>query len=141
MLNFRRCGVFNFFFIFFFAILFVGFSYAQIPEGIRCHECGMKVDPSSKFVSYIETIDGKQLFFCDIGDMLSSLNKKKYETKEISVRDYKEGGWIDGKSAYYVRNQKFVTPMEWGIAAFKNLSEAEQWGRPADFDNILKLLK
>lgn len=128
-------------FILFFSLIFSSSLYAQIPEGTNCDECGMKVDPSSRFASYIITMDGKKLFFCDIGDMLNNLKKKGYEPKEVFVRDYKSWEWIDGKKAYYVHNKKLSTPMEWGIAVFKNISEAESLGSPTDFNNAFKLIK
>lgn len=127
--------------MFFVLILILNSVYAQIPEGTQCNECGMKVDPSSRFASYIVTTDGKRLFFCDIGDMLGHLRKKKYEAKEIFVKDYQGGDWIDGQNAYYVYHKKFSTPMGWGIAAFKNLSETESWGKAVDFNHAFKLLK
>jgi len=125
----------------FIVTLSIHLAYAQIPEATPCDECGMRIDISSRFSNYVITMDGKRLFFCDIGDMLNNLKKRGYEAKEIHVRDYQSGEWIDGQKAYYVRNKKFSTPMGWGIGAFRDLSEAESFGSPVDLNNSFKLIK
>lgn len=121
--------------------IFSGFLYAQVPEDTRCAECGMKVDAKSKFISYGLSDEGKKIFFCDVGDMLSSLKRKRFKIKEIYVKDYNTGEWIDGQKAYYVHSKKFSTPMGWGLAAFRDISEAKSFGNPVEFNNALNLLK
>ena len=103
-----------------FLLLLASVAVAQIPEGARCAECGMKIDPNTPYVSYVVTNDGKTLYFDSIGDMLIHFLKKKGDLKEVHVKDYSTGQWIDGKKAFYVKNLKeFSGPMDWGIAAFK----------------------
>lgn len=41
-------------------------SQEIISQGTRCTECGMTVDPESRFSSWTVDEDGKK-FFCDIG--------------------------------------------------------------------------
>ncbi len=127
--------IFFFTFIFVFSSFFLS-AYAQpvaIPEGTHCDECGMMVDPHSKFASEVSAEKGRQLFFCDIGDMLYHFRTAKNTIRSVYVRDFPTGAWIDGRKAKYVLNKKFETPMEWGIAAFSSDSEAKKWGIPRDF--------
>ncbi len=133
--------------ILFFALLafvFPAFLYSQphpVPQGAKCAECGMLVDQKSRFMSEITTKDAKSLYFCDIGDMLFHLRKLGAGTRDVYVRDYSTGTWIDGRKARYVLSKKISTPMSWGIAAFQEESEAKQWGSPVDFDHASTLLK
>ena len=112
-----------------------------VPEGTKCAECGMTVDQNSKSASAVITKDDKNLFFCDIGDMLFHFRANREKIKEIYVRDYATGERIDGRKAFYVFNKKIATPMSWGIAAFADKSSAERWGAPLDFDGAFTLLK
>ena len=112
-----------------------------VPEGTTCSECGMKVDQNSRFVSEAFTTDEKRLFFCDIGDMLFHFRAKKEKIKNVYVRNYVTGTWIDGRKSFYVLNKKIPTPMSWGIAAFSEESAAREWGSPVDFDGAFTLLK
>jgi copper chaperone NosL len=119
-------------------------AYAQplpIPAGERCAECGMTIDRDSKFASEVIDVKGRRLFFCDIGDMLYHFRKSKSAIRSVYVRDFNTGAWIDGRKARYVPNEKFVTPMSWGIAAFSSIEEAMKWGAPADFDAAFALAK
>jgi nitrous oxide reductase accessory protein NosL len=126
------------------AFVFPGFLYSQshpVPQGAKCAECGMSVDQNSKFVSEVTTKDAKTLFFCDIGDMLFHFRSSREKVKDVYVRDYITGAWIDGKKALYILNKKIITPMSWGIAAFLEESAAKQRGTPVDFDHAFTLLK
>jgi len=139
--------VIRFLIILFFLILafvFPGFLYSQshsVPKGARCAECGMIIDQNSRFASEVVTKDAKDLLFCDIGDMLVHIKSYAEKTKNIYVRDYSTGVWIDGRKALYVLNKEIVTPMSWGIAAFQEEKAARQFGTPVDFDRAFTLLK
>lgn len=113
----------------------------SVPQGAQCAECGMTVDQSSKFMSEVITLDSKDVFFCDIGDMLFHFKTTSGKMKVVRVQDYSRGGWIDGKKAFYVWNRNLKTPMSWGIAAFAEESVAKKWGNPADFNGAFKLLR
>jgi nitrous oxide reductase accessory protein NosL len=126
------------------AFILPGFLYSQphpVPPDTKCAECGMTVDQNSRFVSEVATKEAKNLFFCDIGDMLIHVRSSRENAKDVYVKDYTTGAWIDGKKALYVLNKKIVTPMSWGIAAFKEEPAAKQWGAPVDFDHAFTLLK
>ncbi len=126
------------------AFVFPAFLYSQphpVPQGAKCAECGMLVDQTSRFVAEVTSKGSKSLYFCDIGDMLFHLKSSGGKAKDIYVRDYSTGAWIDGKKALYVLNKKISTPMSWGLAAFQEESAARQWGSPVDFDRVFTLLK
>lgn len=125
-------------------ILFPGIVCSQtvaFPQGAKCAECGMSIDPESKFVSEVTTAGDKKLLFCDVGDMLVHFRSSKEKAKDVHVRDHTTGAWIDGKKALYVLNRKISTPMSWSIAAFREEAAAKQWGSPVDFDRAFTLLK
>ncbi len=139
-----RLRIFVFLIFLMLGVISPTFSYSQpdpIPQGTLCAECGMKVDPNSKFSTEAITTAGKKLFFCDIGDMLRHFRSDRGKLKTVYVKDYVDGGWIDGEKASYILDKRFSTPMSWSIAAFRNESEAKRWGKPVDFDGALRLLK
>ncbi|HUI68207.1 MAG TPA: nitrous oxide reductase accessory protein NosL [Nitrospirota bacterium] len=110
-------------------------------EIIKCSECGMMVELNSKFASKIVQAD-KTLYFCDIGDLFSYLKRTKQSGFKVEVKDYKTGEWIDARAAYYVHAEnKFRTPMGWGIASFKDQKDAAEFGAAMDFDSAAKALK
>lgn len=111
----------------------------EIPEGSKCYECGMKVDPGSPFAAQIVE-DGKLLPFCDIGDMLHRYKKMKDKPERLYVRDKASGEWTDALGASYVKSEEFKTPMGWGLAAFKDKGEAAKHGSPMDFDEALTMV-
>jgi nitrous oxide reductase accessory protein NosL len=108
---------------------------------IRCAECGMKVDAASKF-SAKTTQGDTTLFFCDIGDLFGYLKKHNLNDARIEVKDFASGAWLDARKAFYVHaEQKFITPMGWGIAAFISKDDAAKFGNAMDFDTTAKALK
>lgn len=118
--------------------------FATAPEralAAGCAECGMMVDPESKFCAKIVR-GGQTNLFCDIGDLLTHLNKKTLSPSGAQVKDYKTGDWISADKAFYVHAEKaFKTPMGWGIAAFRNREDAASFGKPLDLTGILKAVK
>ena len=127
-----------------FVFLLPASSYSQpfpVPKDTLCAECGMMVNPDSKFSAEVITTDGKKLFFCDIGDMLRHFRSDRGKLKTAYVKDYTSGAWIDGEKAYYVLDKRLSTPMSWSIAAFREEPEARKWGKPVDFKGAFGLLK
>jgi nitrous oxide reductase accessory protein NosL len=122
-------------------IVIAAFSLPVFGETLRCAECGMMVDLNSMFAAKIIQGD-RTLYFCDLGDLLVYLNKKKLNDAPAEVRDYASGDWIDARKAVYVASEnKFKTPMGWGIAAFKDRKSASSSGSPMDFDMASKKVK
>ncbi len=125
--------------IFFFILFAAGTAWAS--DTVKCSECGMTCNVNAKFTSRI--VQGDQtLYFCDIGDLFSYLNRKKPSVTRIEVKDYYSGEWTDAYKAYYVHSEKkFKTPMGWGIAAFVDKNKAAEFGTAMDFDGMAKALK
>jgi len=124
-----------------FSVIMLFFTTISAAETIKCSECGMMVDVNSKFASKIVQAD-KILYFCDIGDLFTYLKKTKQNGFKTEVKDYKTGEWIDARAAYYVHAEnKFRTPMGWGIASFKDPKDAAEFGTVMDFDATTKALK
>lgn len=97
-----------------------------------CAECGMEVDPASRFSARVVR-DGKELAFCDVGDLLAWLGRKESSAAGAEVRDHASGEWIAAEAAFYVRSEKaFRTPMRWSIAAFRTREGAAAYGVPMD---------
>ena len=107
---------------------------------ITCVQCGMKSD-MGPFTARI--LDGeKASYFCDIGDLFAYLNKKKQQAGKVEVAEYKTGDWLDARAAFYVHAEtKFRSPMGWGIASFKDMKSAGEYGRALDFDAALKAVQ
>lgn len=122
-------------------LLVILFSLSAFAEVITCAECGMTLDLASKFTAKI--VQGeKTLYFCDIGDLLSYLNRKKPENVRAEVKDYTSGEWLDARAAFFVRSEKtFKSPMGWGIAAFKDGKAAAGFGSVMGFDAAAKAVK
>jgi nitrous oxide reductase accessory protein NosL len=84
----------------------------------------------------------KTSYFCDIGDLFSYVKRKGAEGASVEVKDFDKNEWIDGRKAFFVKAEnKFKTPMGWGIAAFKDKNTASESGTAMDFDAMVKALK
>jgi nitrous oxide reductase accessory protein NosL len=117
------------------------FPALSAAETVTCAECGMTCDTAAKFTSRIVQGD-KILYYCDIGDLLTYLIKKKPQNARAEVRDYTSGEWMDAHTAFYVHDDKrFKTPMGWGIASFKNKKDASGFGTLMNFDETLKAVR
>ncbi len=123
------------------ASLTMPYPLPSLAADMKCAECGMMVDTGSKFYAWIVQ-DGNELPFCDIGDLLTYINKKSLSPATARVKDYLSGETIEANKALYVHAEKaFKTPMGWGIAAFKNKQEAAKFGAVMDFPGAAKMLK
>jgi hypothetical protein len=124
------------------AVFFMFASGSPAPATeLKCVECGMMVAPSSKFYAWIVK-DKDTLPFCDIGDLLTYLDKKSLSPGLARVRDYPSGDTIIADKAFFVRDENaFRTPMGWGLAAFKDKREAAKFGTVLDFTGAAKTVK
>ena len=129
----------RFYLSFLFLVLSCGVSLAagkwppvEIRPGQSCKECGMKIVAQDlRFASEEVNQDGKVEVFCDIGDLLThyEFEGKKGQSAEIYVKDFITGVWVPGREAYYLTKSKVVTPMRYGILAFKDYASAEKFKR------------
>jgi copper chaperone NosL len=92
-----------------------------------CDRCGMIIG-DARFASATLLMDGKYLKFDDLGEMLAYHRENPdVQVAAWFVHDYPSETWIRGETAFYVFNQDFQTPMGFGIAAFKEHTEAEKF--------------
>jgi nitrous oxide reductase accessory protein NosL len=110
-------------------------------ESLKCAECGMPVDVAAPFSAKIVAGDGMK-YFCDIGDLLVYLRERKKDPTYARVKDYRSGEWIEAGQAFYVHEpRRFMTPMGWGVASFKDKKDAEDFGVPLDIIAVSRRLK
>jgi copper chaperone NosL len=118
------------------ALLIASVSFVRASE-ISCAQCGMMVDQASPFSARLAQ-GNDHLSFCDIGDMLQYFREHKSDPSSAEVKDYRTKAWLTASKAFYVKApKKFSTPMGWGIAAFKDRSEAAGFGEPSDLTEIM----
>jgi len=92
------------------------------PLPIKLHhyqdsQCGMVID-SLDYASEIVAPNGNTWFFHDHGGMVKWLEKREFKDKAkiwVYAKDSKE--WIDGREAYYTKDE--LTPMKYGFGAYK----------------------
>ena len=93
------------------------------PLPIKLHhyqdsQCGMVID-SLEYASEVVAPNGNTWFFHDHGGMVKWLEKRDFKDRAkiwVYARDIK--GWIDGRDAYYTKDE--ATPMRYGFGAYKN---------------------
>lgn len=111
----------------------------KIPPQTKCAECGMGINPKSPYVCLAVTKSGRFLYFDEPGEMLVHIQKMT-DIKDVRVRDFSTGQWVDGRAAYYVKSKEFKTPMGWGIAAFASLKDARAKGNALPWSGAFSLL-
>jgi copper chaperone NosL len=87
--------------------------------------------------------DGDAFKFDDIGCLANQLKtiENRHEIAAFFVVDYDARQWVNAEKAYFVRSEEFKTPMSGHIAAFKDMSNAEEaaakyHGRLLGFDEV-----
>lgn len=110
-------------------------SCASQPEPFKygedvCSQCKMTImDP--KFGSELVTNKGKVFKFDDIGCMVQFLKSGQVERKAIkhnvTVNFEKQGDLIDTDKAFFAVSDEIRSPMNYGIAAFRDKRAAESF--------------
>lgn len=93
-----------------------------------CESCKMIISESEFAAQYVlQNHEIKK--FDEIGCMVQFINKNENlnKIKALYVKDFVLHNWIDGKNAYYIKNEKIKTPMGHSILAFENSKEAERY--------------
>ena len=81
-------------------------------------DCGMVID-ELEYASQVVSPEGKTWFFHDHGDFVHWLQDKPFEaTAKIWVMSRDTHKWIDGRKAYYTRDEN--TPMGFGFGAYEH---------------------
>jgi len=79
-------------------------------------DCGMIIN-NLKYTSQVISQSGKTWFFHDHGGMVHWLEDRDIKNSaKIWVKDTKSGRWIDGRTAWYSRDES--TPMNTGFGAY-----------------------
>jgi len=92
------------------------------PINIQLHkyqdsQCGMVID-SIKYASQIVSPTGETWFFHDHGGMVKWLEHRSFKKDaKIWVHSIDTNRWIDGRKAYYTRDEE--TPMHYGFGAYE----------------------
>lgn len=120
-----------------FSILLLIFSSCSIgPEPIQygkdgCHFCKMTI-MDNKFGSELISEKGKVYKFDDLSCMVKYMKSAKTidnNYKFILVNDFqKSGELIDCKSATFMKNESFRSPMRGDVAAFSSRDAAKAFG-------------
>jgi len=129
------------YFVFIAAFLLVMAAAGPAAETLKCALCGMPVDVAAPFSAMIVAGD-HPLYFCDIGDLLVYLRERNADPAYARVKDYRSGEWIEAEKAYYVHEpRRFITPMGWGVASFRDKNDAVDFGIVSDITAVSRLLK
>lgn len=81
-------------------------------------DCGMVINQID-YASQVISKSGKTWFFHDHGGMVNWLKNKEFkDTSIIWVKSLDTKKWIDGRTAWYSRDEK--TPMLYGFGAYEN---------------------
>ena len=110
-----------------------------------CERCRMIIS-DQRFAAQYVTKKGYTKKFDDIGCLAAELKTDGGEdiASGIYVADFASGGWIDARTAHYLKSAEIASPMGYGIAAFGSeeaLRSDPSYGPDAEigeFDNIME---
>ena len=106
---------------------------------VPCAECGMSAEIAGRFTSRLVS-GGATRYFCDIGDLVSFVERTHPKEYVAGVRDFPTGEWLDAGAAFFVIDKKaYATPMGWGVAAYRDRTAAT--GTALDFEALRKALR
>ena len=98
----------------------------EIAQNDLCFRCKAPI-AEKQYAAEFATKDGFVRKFDDISCMVDHA-KGKVGVRNISayfVADYGTKEWLKGEEATFVRSEKFKTPMNGGILAFKDKAKAQ----------------
>jgi nitrous oxide reductase accessory protein NosL len=113
-------------------------------------DCGMVINDID-YASQVISPSGKTWFFHDHGGMVNWISTKEFKDDAVIwVHSLDTNKWIDGRTAFYSRDEK--TPMLYGFGAYENKTDklisydemflhmlrGEHLGNPSMQKNILK---
>ena len=96
--------------------------YGQDP----CDQCSMIINEPRFAASYVTT-NGDIRRFDDMGGMLVYDQQHQEKVHIYWVHDCNSEEWLNAADASIVYSPELVTPMAWGLTAFANQAEAEQF--------------
>jgi len=116
-----------------------GAGPAEAENVVKCAECGMSARVVNRFTSRLVQGAGTS-YFCDIGDLAAFIERTHPKDYAAAVHDFTSGDWLDTGKAFFVIDKKtYLTPMGWGIAAFRDRGGVT--GAPLNFEALRKALR
>ena len=120
-------------------VWFVAMCASGAPQPVEiafneetCHQCRMAIS-QQEFAAEIVTRGGTVHYFDDIGCMARwTAENEPPEDGGWFVTDYDTHGWLDARTAYYVRSDQLSTPMSYGLAAFQTRAQAQATAKRVD---------
>jgi copper chaperone NosL len=99
----------------------------EIATGDLCLRCKMAITEKQYAAEFV-TKDGFVRKFDDIGCMLQHAQSKGFKGNIVAyfIVDYPSKKWMKADEGSYVKSEKFQTPMNGGILAFKDKTQAEK---------------
>ena len=91
-----------------------------------CDNCFMLIN-ERKFAAALWLADGEAKRFDDIGCMIDYVQKSGNKISNYWVYDYNDDRPVNAEEAYFVKSNKLLTPMSFGIVTFKNKSAASEF--------------
>ena len=97
-----------------------------IEANDMCSFCRMSISERRYAAELIDN-DGQAFKFDDIGCMANFMKQKKNDgaMRGIFVMDFERRDWLRAADSFYVRSSALKTPMNGGVVAFKNESDAQ----------------
>lgn len=107
----------------------------SIGEKASCGVCGMYPARYPKWQTQIIFNDGMMVPFDGAKDMFKYLlnmgefdkQHQRTEVAAIWVRDYADGGWLDGEAAFYVVGSSVMGPMGQELVPFATTEAAQKF--------------
>jgi len=109
-------------------------EYDRHTDGLVRH---MKVYKYPKWVSKVELVNGKKLFFCSPKSMMEFYHrpgkwsdigvKSEDDFKDILVTDFKTLEPIDAKGAFFVYGSKVISPAGDDLVPFATYKDAKEF--------------
>lgn len=104
----------------------------QKPQAIEAHDacasCRMAIS-QPQYAAEVLDKDGNAVKFDDIGCMLRYLKQHTVPQRRLYVMDYVNRQWLEAERAVFVRSNAIASPMDGGLAAFRDQSAAQQFLR------------
>ncbi|SHK10377.1 nitrous oxide reductase accessory protein NosL [Rhodothermus profundi] len=90
-----------------------------------CDYCRMLIS-EPRYAATLRTTDGQEYRFDDMGCLLHYLHEHPELTEaRIWVHDYFEDRWLSADQAFFVRSNRLLTPMGYGIVALADTLAAD----------------
>ncbi len=97
----------------------------DIDASDMCAQCRMAIS-ERRYAAEIIDQEGAVRKFDDLACLLRYRREHHPQTAAVYVMDFERRAWLAAEQAYYVRSEKFVTPMSGGIIALADSATAER---------------